>query len=109
MATPLDDLLQGAMQRARMGPSIVSAMIVDAANRYLEQALQSFGTIDARAVSVKNKTLWIECLNSAVIQVIRAQKPHLYGFLQTQFGKQSIISIRTRVVQQFTDPKDPSV
>lgn len=108
-STPLKDLLRDSVTRAKMGRSIVAAMMVDQTNRSLEQLLCSFGIVEARACSVREQTLWIECLNGGVGQVVRAQKQVLLKNLQTQFGPNAPTVIRTKIVRQFTDPTNPSL
>ncbi len=96
----LKDLLNRAMQRAKVSTQVSASRVVAEANEYLVD-LMGLHKAKARAASFRDQTLTIEVLRAATSQFVREHEAEMLAAIRTRVPDQIIRSVRYRVVYRF--------
>ena len=101
MEHSLKDLLAGAIQRANISREVTAAQIVLEANRFFEKRLGPTRRKDIRAVSYRDGTVTLGCLNSPAAQYVSQLETEMRSHISAVLPSSSITNIQTRVMKSF--------
>ena len=101
MTFSIKDLLDDAVSRARIGKEVMIARSVETANAFLASLLPNGYTDDARAVSLKDGVLTIDCKNSSANHFVSTKKMDLLAAVKRKVPESVIMRIHTRFVDEY--------
>lgn len=101
-AIPIGDLLGRAMKRAGIEREVTLAQVLEAANTALAKALPVGYAMDAKAVSLKDGLLIVQCRHAAAAQTIYRASQAILGELKRAAPKTDVRRLLTRVEGTLT-------
>ncbi len=94
MATPLKSLLPDSISRAGIAREVTAAMVCNEFDAILNEMLQGKAKGKARALYLKNATLTVAVLSSALGQEIKLRETEILEQLRKKAGQNQIERIR---------------
>lgn len=94
MATPLKDLLHGSLNKAGIGEQVGAAVVCTEFDNILQEVLGEGVKDKARALYVKNGTLTVAVLSSAIGQEIKLHEQEILEKLSKKSDGNEVNRIR---------------
>ncbi|OGL66467.1 hypothetical protein A2856_02130 [Candidatus Uhrbacteria bacterium RIFCSPHIGHO2_01_FULL_63_20] len=101
MMFSMKDLLPDSLRRAHITEQVAIVRALEGANRAIAQALPAGHGGDARAVSLREGTITVACLNSPAMHVISRKEIELVTAALREAPKADIRHVRVRLVQRL--------
>ncbi|MBI5076978.1 DUF721 domain-containing protein [Candidatus Falkowbacteria bacterium] len=95
MAEQLGSIMKNLMAGTNIAKQVQKALIVEFANELINEFWGKCGGRQAKAISVKNGLLKIECQNSIIAQEIALKKNKFIERINEKFGAAAVLKIKT--------------
>lgn len=95
MAEQLGSIMKNLMSGTAFAKNVQTALVVEFANRLIREFWGKCGAGQAKAISLKNRLLKIECQNAIIAQEIGLKKNRIIKQINEKFGADIIFKIKT--------------
>ena len=94
MVTSIKDILQSSLQKAGIADQVNAAMVCNEFNRIMEEVFGKQISEKVKALYVKNRTLTLAVMSSAVGQELKLREQELIQKLEKKVGKNRVERLR---------------
>lgn len=103
MVEPLKNLLGDFLHRAQITRQVTTAQMVEMANEAIVGLLPASRAGDARACSIRDGILTVDCVNASAMQLIRQSQQVILNYIKRRVPQASIREIRPRLASQRSE------
>ncbi|MDD5040148.1 MAG: DUF721 domain-containing protein [Patescibacteria group bacterium] len=94
MVTSIKDILQSSLQKAGIADQVNAAVVCNEFNRIMEELFGTQISGKVKALYVKNRTLTLAVMSSAVGQELKLKERELIEKLEKKVGKNRVERLR---------------